>query len=74
VRHQARVLAARIAAGARHAEHEERSPDLVEERVIVKTTADGRAIVEQIGEASWYGTSHPVDAELTRGYAFELEA
>ena len=34
------------------------SPDLVADRVIVKTTADGRVKVEQLGEASWYGTWH----------------
>ena len=57
-RRQARVIAARVAAGARHTEHEEQSPDLVADRVRVKTTADGRVMVEQLGEASWYGTWH----------------
>ncbi|MEO6027680.1 MAG: septal ring lytic transglycosylase RlpA family protein [Candidatus Binatia bacterium] len=57
-RRQARVIAAKVAAGARHAEHVERGPDLVEDRVIVKTTADGRVMVEQLGEASWYGAWH----------------
>ena len=57
-RRQARVIATSVAAGARHTEHEERGPDLVADRVSVKTTADGRAMVEQLGEASWYGTWH----------------
>lgn len=57
-RRQARVIAARVAAGARRTEHEERGPDIVADRVRVKTTADGRVMVEQLGEASWYGTWH----------------
>ncbi len=57
-RRQARVIAASVAARARHTEPEERGPDLVADRVVVKTTADGRATVEQLGEASWYGTWH----------------
>lgn len=57
-RRQARVIAARVAAGARHGEHAERGPDLVADRVRVKTTADGRAMIEQLGEASWYGSWH----------------
>jgi rare lipoprotein A len=52
------VLAAKVAAGARRAEHDGRGRDLVVDRVRVKTTADGRAMVEQLGEASWYGTWH----------------
>ncbi len=57
-RRQARVIAASVAAGARHTEHAERVPDLVVDRVRVKTTADGHVMVEQLGEASWYGTWH----------------
>lgn len=57
-RRYARVIASRVAAGARRSEREERSPDLVADRVVVKTTADGRAMVEQLGEASWYGAWH----------------
>lgn len=57
-RRQARVIAAKIAARAHHAEHEEHGPDLVADRVRVKTTADGRVMVEQLGEASWYGAWH----------------
>lgn len=57
-RRQARVIAAKVVAGARHTEPEERGPDLVADRVRVKTTADGRVMVEQLGEASWYGTWH----------------
>ncbi len=57
-RRHARVIASKVAAGARHSEHQERSPDLVADRVVVKITADGRALVEQLGEASWYGTWH----------------
>jgi rare lipoprotein A len=57
-RRQARVLAAEVAAGARRAERGERGWDLVADRVVVKTTADGRVKVEQLGEASWYGTWH----------------
>ena len=57
-RRQARVIAAKVAARAHHAEREERGPDLVADRVRVKTTAEGRVMVEQLGEASWYGTWH----------------
>lgn len=57
-RRQARVIAAKVAATARRAEPEERGPDLVADRVRVKTTADGRVMIEQLGEASWYGTWH----------------
>jgi rare lipoprotein A len=58
-RRQARVIAAKVAAGARHAAHAERgAPHLVADRVRVKTAADGRVMVEQLGEASWYGAWH----------------
>jgi rare lipoprotein A len=57
-RRQARLIAASVAARARHTEHDEQNPDLIADRVRVKTTADGRAMVEQLGEASWYGTWH----------------
>jgi len=57
-RRHARVIASRVAAGARLSAREERRPDLVEDRTVVKTTADGHAMVEQLGEASWYGTWH----------------
>lgn len=57
-RRQARVIAARVAAGARRVAHEERGPDLVADRVRVKRTDDGRVMVEQLGEASWYGRWH----------------
>lgn len=57
-RRQARVIAARVAARALRAAHEERGPDLVVDRVRVKTADDGRVMVEQLGEASWYGAWH----------------
>ncbi len=57
-RRQARVIAAKVADGARHTKNEERGPDLVADRVRVKTTDDGRVLVEQLGEASWYGSWH----------------
>ena len=57
-RRQARAIAARVAARARDSEPEERHLDLVRDRVVVRAAADGRAMVEQLGEASWYGAWH----------------
>ena len=57
-RRHARAIAAKVAAGARSSEPEERRPDLVADRVAVKITADGNAVIRQVGEASWYGDWH----------------
>lgn len=57
-RRHARVIAAKVAARARRVEHEEGGRGLVADRVRVKTTADGRVMVVQLGEASWYGAWH----------------
>lgn len=55
---RAHAIAAQAAAKAKRTEKAEGRQNLVEDRVRVKTDADGKPIVEQLGEASWYGTFH----------------
>jgi len=55
---RAHAIAADAAAKARKTERAEGKQNLVKDEVKVKTDAQGRAIVEQTGEASWYGRYH----------------
>lgn len=57
-RRYAKVIASRVAASARRSRGAERGPDLVRDRTVVRTTEDGRPMIEQLGEASWYGAWH----------------
>jgi rare lipoprotein A (peptidoglycan hydrolase) len=57
-RRRAEAVAGRVAAKAQRTERAEGRQDLVKDRVSVKFDGDGRAIVEQLGEASWYGRWH----------------
>lgn len=55
---RARVIAADAAAKAKKTERAEGKQDLVKDAVKVRTDAQGRSVVEQTGEASWYGRYH----------------
>lgn len=55
---RAHAIAADAAAKAKRTERAEGKQDLVKDEVKVKTDAGGRAVVEQTGEASWYGRYH----------------
>ncbi len=55
---RAREIAAEAAAKARRTENSEGRQNLVKDQVQVRTRGDGEAIVEQTGEASWYGRWH----------------
>lgn len=55
---RAHEIAADAKAKAKKTERAEGKQDLVKDEVKVKTDAEGRPIVEQTGEASWYGRYH----------------
>ena len=55
---RAGVIAADAAAKAKKTERAEGKQDLVKDAVNVRTDAQGRSVVEQTGEASWYGRYH----------------
>lgn len=55
---RAHEIAGEADAKAKRTEKAEGRQDLVEDRVQVKPGEDGEAIVEQHGEASWYGKFH----------------
>lgn len=55
---RAQEIAADAAAKAKKTERAEGGHDLVKDEVKVKTDAHGRPVVEQTGEASWYGRYH----------------
>ena len=54
----ANAVAAKVEAKAKRSEKAEGKQDLVKDRVQVKAGTDGGAVVEQLGEASWYGKFH----------------
>ena len=55
---RARAIAGEAEDKARRTEKAEGRQNLVKDEVKVKTDAQGKAIVEQTGEASWYGRYH----------------
>jgi peptidoglycan lytic transglycosylase len=55
---RADTLARTVEAKAKRTEKAEGTQNLVQDRVAVKTGPDGQAVVEQTGEASWYGQRH----------------
>jgi rare lipoprotein A len=55
---RAQALAAEAAAKSTKTERAEGKQNLVKDDVKVKTDAQGRPVVEQTGEASWYGRYH----------------
>ena len=54
----ANAIAGKVEAKAKRGEKAEGKQDLVKDQVQVKTGADGNAVVEQVGEGSWYGRYH----------------
>lgn len=57
-RRKAEDVARQVEAKAKRSERAEGKQDRVKDAVQVKTDASGRPIVEQTGEASWYGKRH----------------
>jgi rare lipoprotein A len=55
---RAQDIAAQVSAKSRGTEKAEGRQDLVKDTVEVKTDGQGQAVVEQTGEASWYGKFH----------------
>lgn len=55
---RAQDLAKRVAAKAKRSEKAEGKRNLVQDHVEVKKDAAGNPVVEQTGEASWYGRRH----------------
>jgi peptidoglycan lytic transglycosylase len=55
---RAQAIAAKVASRAKKTEKAEGRQDLVKDQVAVTTDAQGDAVVEQKGEASWYGRWH----------------
>jgi len=53
--HQVTAVAAKVTKHAKRTEKREGKRDLVKDAVRIKTTAKGVAIIEQVGEASFYG-------------------
>ena len=53
--HKAEALAEKVEKKAKQTEKAEGKNNLVKDKVKVKTDAKGEPVVEQIGEASWYG-------------------
>ena len=52
---KAKALAEKVEKKAKQTEKAEGKNDLVKDEVKVKTDAKGEPVVEQVGEASWYG-------------------
>ena len=52
---KAEALAEKVAKKAKQTEKAEGKNNLVKDKVKVKTDAKGQPVVEQVGEASWYG-------------------
>ncbi len=52
---EAEKIAEKVKRKAEHSEKAEGSQDLVKDKVTVKTGDDGQPVVEQVGEASFYG-------------------
>ena len=52
---KAEALAKKVEKKAKQTEKAEGKNDLVKDKVKVKTNAKGESVVEQVGEASWYG-------------------
>jgi len=55
IKRKAVAIAERVEKKAQQTERKEGKNDLVKDKVKVKTDASGRPVVEQVGEASWYG-------------------
>lgn len=55
MKRQAEAVAAKVEKKAEQTEKAEGKNDLVKDRVKVKTDTKGAPVVEQVGEASWYG-------------------
>jgi len=53
--HKAEALAEKVEKKAKQTEKSEGKNNLVKDKVKVKTDAKGQPVVEQVGEASWYG-------------------
>ena len=53
--HKAEALAEKVEKKAKQTEKAEGKNNLVKDKVKVKTDAKGQPVVEQVGEASWYG-------------------
>lgn len=51
----AKKIAEKVKRKAEHSEKAEGKQDLIKDEVTVKTRADGQPVVEQVGEASYYG-------------------
>ncbi len=56
VEQRAKAVAEKVEKKAEQTEKAEGKHDLVKDEVKVKTGAKGEPVVEQVGEASWYGT------------------
>lgn len=57
-RRKADAIAQQVNTRAKRSEKAEGKQNLVKDEVHVKTDASGKAVVEQTGEASWYGKRH----------------
>jgi len=66
---KAEAVAEKVEEKAEHLEKTEGKNDLVKDDVEVKTNAKGETVIEQIGEASWYGKNFH-GKKTARGEAF----